>query len=110
MDIMINYWAVIGGAIFLFVMGMIWYGPLFGKLWTKIVGAEHMSREEMAAMQKKMMPMYALQVALGLVTSYVLYTFVHMSGLGVMGDSGSGLVLRCLWLQAQCGIPRMAGR
>jgi hypothetical protein len=84
MDIMINYWAVIGGAIFLFVMGMIWYGPLFGKLWTKIVGAEHMSREEMAAMQKKMMPMYALQVALGLVTSYVLYTFVHMSGLGVM--------------------------
>lgn len=75
---------MLGGAIFLFVMGMIWYGPLFGKMWTKIMGAEHISREEMSAMQKEMTPMYATVFVLGLVTSYVLYTFVHMSGLGVM--------------------------
>jgi hypothetical protein len=81
---MINYWAVLGGAIFLFVMGMIWYGPLFGKVWMKIMGAEHMSKEEMAKMQKQMMPMYALQVLLGLFTSYVMYAFVTMSGMGVM--------------------------
>ncbi len=84
MEVIINYWAVLGGAIFLFVMGMIWYGPLFGKMWTKIMGAEHISREEMSAMQKEMTPMYATVFVLGLVTSYVLYTFVHMSGLGVM--------------------------
>lgn len=83
MDTMINYWAIIGGAIFLFVMGMVWYGPLFGKMWTKIMGAEHMTKEEMSAMQKEMMPMYALQVLLGLFTSYVLYSFVHMSGMGI---------------------------
>jgi hypothetical protein len=83
MDIIINYWAVIGGAIFLFVMGMIWYGPLFGKTWGRLMGAEHISKEEMAKLQKEMMPMYAVQVLLGLVTSYVMYTFVHMSGLGV---------------------------
>jgi hypothetical protein len=83
MDIIVNYWAVLGGAIFLFVMGMIWYGPLFGKMWMKIMGAEHMSKEEMSAMQKQMMPMYVVQVLLGLVTSYVLYAFVHMSGMGI---------------------------
>ncbi len=83
MDTTINYWAVLGGAIFLFIMGMIWYGPLFGKLWRKIVGAEHMSKEEMAKMQKEMMPMYLMTIVLGFITSYVLYTFVHMSGMGI---------------------------
>ena len=83
MDIIINYWAVVGGAVFLFVMGMIWYGPLFGKVWGRIMGAEHMSKEEMAKMQKQMMPMYVAQVLLGFVTSYVLYTFVKMSGMGM---------------------------
>lgn len=83
MDITINYWAVVGGAIFLFVMGMVWYGPLFGKMWMKIMGVEHMSKEEIAKVQKEMMPMYAIQVFLGLVTSYVLYLFVKMSGMGM---------------------------
>jgi hypothetical protein len=84
MDTMINNWAVLGGGIFLFVMGMVWYGPLFGKVWMRIMGAEHMSHEEKAAMQKSMMPMYVVTFILGLVTSYVLYRFVHMSGMGVM--------------------------
>lgn len=76
MQIVVNYWAVFGGAIFLFIMGMMWYGPLFGKVWTKIVGAEHITKEEMARMQKEMIPMYIIQILLGLVTSYVLYHFV----------------------------------
>ncbi len=76
MDIIVNYWAVVGGAIFLFVVGMMWYGPIFGKMWMKIMGVEHMGKEEMAKVQKEMMPMYIIQVLLGLVTSYVLYHFV----------------------------------
>ncbi|MEZ0209027.1 MAG: DUF1761 domain-containing protein [Candidatus Paceibacterota bacterium] len=83
MDIIINYWAVIGGAIFLFVMGMLWYGPLFGKTWMKIVGAPQMSKEEMARLQKEMMPYYGIQFIFTLITSYVLYAFVQMSGMGV---------------------------
>ncbi len=84
MDIIINYWAVLGGAIFLFVVGMIWYGPLFGKKWMKLMGAENMTKEDIAKAQKEMMPMYVIQVLLGLVTSYVLYYFVNMSGMGVV--------------------------
>ena len=82
--IAINYWAILGGAVFLMVMGFVWYGPLFGKVWMKIVGAEHMSKEEMAQMQKQMMPYYAMQFVLALITSYVLYTFAHMSGMGIV--------------------------
>jgi hypothetical protein len=85
MDTMINNWAVLGGAIFLFVMGMVWYGPLFGKVVDEDRGRRaYESGRKRQQCRKSMMPMYALQVALGLVTSYVLYTFVHMSGLGVM--------------------------
>jgi len=83
LDIIVNYWAVAFGAIFLFVMGMLWYGPLFGKTWMKIMGAENMSKEDIAKAQKEMMPMYIIQVLLGLVTSWVLYSFVKMSGMGV---------------------------
>ncbi|MEN9337888.1 MAG: hypothetical protein RIQ41_202 [Candidatus Parcubacteria bacterium] len=83
MDIVINYWAVVGGAIFLFVMGMTWYGPLFGKTWMRIMGVESMSKEEIAKAQKEMMPMYMIQVALGLVTSFVLYYFVQLIGMHV---------------------------
>ncbi len=83
MDIVINYWAVVGGAIFLFVMGMTWYGPLFGKTWMRIMGVESMTKEEIAKAQKEMMPMYMIQVALGLVTSFVLYYFVQLIGMHV---------------------------
>jgi hypothetical protein len=83
MDTIINYWAVVGGAIFLFVMGMTWYGPLFGKTWMRIMGIESMSKEEIARAQKEMMPMYMIQVALGLVTSFVLYYFVQLIGMHV---------------------------
>ena len=83
MDIIVNYWAVLGGAVFLFVMGMIWYGPLFGKVWMKIVDAPNMTKEEMAKMQKEMMPYYAMQLVLALITSYVMYHFAKMSGMGM---------------------------
>jgi hypothetical protein len=83
-NIIINFSAVVGGAIFLFIMGMLWYGPIFGKVWMKIMGVENMSKEEIAKAQKEMMPMYITQVLLGFVTSYVLYIFVKMSGMGIM--------------------------
>jgi hypothetical protein len=98
MEVIINYWAVVGGAIFLFVMGMLWYGPLFGKVWTKIMGAEHITKEQMAEMQKEMMPMYVIQVLLGLVTSFVLYYFVQLIGMHV-----------AFWIWVGFSMPMAAG-
>lgn len=34
----VNYWAVLVSALSAFVVGWIWYGPLFGKTWMKLNG------------------------------------------------------------------------
>ncbi len=34
----INYWAVIVSALASMVLGFLWYGPLFGKMWMKLSG------------------------------------------------------------------------
>ena len=81
--IAINYWAVLLGGIFLVVMGTLWYGPIFGKVWMKIVGAPDMSKEEMKKTQKEMMPYYLVQFLFSLVTSFVLYYFVKLIGFHV---------------------------
>lgn len=80
MDIIINYWAVVGGAIFLFITGAIWYGPIFGKVWMRINGHESMTKEQRDALMKGMTPMYVIQFILSLVTSFVLYYFVQLVG------------------------------
>ena len=34
----INFWAVLVAALASFIVGWLWYGPLFGKLWMKLNG------------------------------------------------------------------------
>ena len=34
----VNYWAVLVAALFTFVLGFLWYGPLFGRTWLRLVG------------------------------------------------------------------------
>ena len=34
----INFWAVLVAALSSFVIGSLWYGPLFGKTWMKLNG------------------------------------------------------------------------
>ena len=34
----INYWAVVVAALSAFVVGWMWYGPLFGKSWMELNG------------------------------------------------------------------------
>lgn len=38
MHITINYWGVIGAAIANVAIGALWYGPVFGKQWRKMMG------------------------------------------------------------------------
>lgn len=83
MEVIVNYWAVLGGVVFLMVMGVVWYGPLFGKMWMKIIGAEKMGSEDMEKTQKEMIPMYIYQVVLSFITSFVLYWFVQLEGMHV---------------------------
>jgi hypothetical protein len=36
----VNWWAVIVAAVATFILGMLWYGPLFGKVWARLSGKD----------------------------------------------------------------------
>ncbi|MBI3341870.1 DUF1761 domain-containing protein, partial [Candidatus Curtissbacteria bacterium] len=38
MEFQINYMAVVAAAVVNMVLGFLWYGPLFGKPWMKMMG------------------------------------------------------------------------
>lgn len=72
----INYWAVLVATIAQFVIGAIWYMPLFGTLWGKIHDFDKLSKTEQKEAQKQMMPLLLVQFLVTLVTTVVLAKFI----------------------------------
>lgn len=97
MEVPINYLAVLVSAIAAVVIGALWYGPVFGKPWMKMMGFD------MAAMKgMKMTPIGAMigGFITSLLMAYVLshiYVFAstYMGTAGVMGGLSSGF---WIWL------------
>src|SRR5262249_12126554 len=94
----INYWAVLVSAIASMVIGSIWYGPLFGKMWMGLVG---LTPEKVAGAKAKGMTASYLVMAVGsLVMAFVLAhsivfgaSYLQISGLnaGLQGAFWSWL-------------------
>ncbi|MSR85497.1 DUF1761 domain-containing protein [Candidatus Uhrbacteria bacterium] len=94
----INYLAVLVCGIVSMVVGSLWYGPLFGKMWMSLMG---MTPEKMEASKKKgMTQSYILMFIGSLVMAYVLAhsvvfgsSYLHMTGAwaGVMAGFWSWL-------------------
>jgi hypothetical protein len=71
----INWLAVIGAAISAFVIGGLWYGPLFGKAWMSTTGK---TPEELA---KRNMPMvFGVSLLLMLIAAVNLEMFIGAEG------------------------------
>ena len=70
----VNWITVVVGAVFNLSLGAAWYGPLFGKLWLKVIG-----RKEDEIQSR--VTMYLLPLLAGLAASYVLA--VMIGGLGI---------------------------
>src|SRR5260221_9354740 len=68
----VNYWAVLAAAVASMVIGSIWYGPLFGKLFMKEKGFDKLSKEKQNEMKKSMGLSYFGQFVASLVMFYVL--------------------------------------
>ena len=85
MEIVINYWAVLGATVVSVVLGALWYGPLFGKKWIALSG---LTQESLDAQKKKgMAKSYFFMIVGSFVMSYVLAhalifasTFTQTSG------------------------------
>lgn len=98
----INYWAVLACGVSSMVVGYIWYGPLFGKLWLQVVGATPKDLKARKEMQAKAGPLYLVQFLLTLFQAYVLAHYI----LGWKEASG---IENSLWIWAAFVIPTVAG-
>ncbi len=67
---MVNFFTVLALAVGFMVLGFVWYGPLFGKIWMRIIAADTgmISPEQKKEMQKKMGPVYLLNFVLVIIT------------------------------------------
>lgn len=70
----LNYGAILVSALAAMVIGGVWYGPLFGKLWMKLVGISQSQIDEMK--KKGMAKSYILNFVGYLVMAYVLSYFI----------------------------------
>ncbi len=68
----VNYWAVLAAAVSNMIIGALWYGPVFGKPWKKIMG---FTDEAM-----KSMPLTAIQaMVLGFIATLIMAcVFAHV--------------------------------
>jgi hypothetical protein len=96
----VNLLGVLAGAVVAMVIGGLWYGPLFGKMWTAEM---HFTPESMAeAKARGMTKLYVGQFVFSLVGAYVLAHFMIL--LGVTTVSGVCSLAFWLWLGFQVPI------
>jgi len=94
MDISINYFAVLTAAIANMGLGFLWYGPIFGKLWIKLMG---FSEEKIAAAKSKgMTKKYSLMIISTLVMVFVLAHFAK--AWNAQGIQGAFELAFWIWL------------
>ena len=70
----VNYLAVLVAAIVGMVLGFLWYGPIFGNIWMKLMNIDKKKMEEMK--KKGVGKSYFVTFIAGLVMAYVLSHFV----------------------------------
>ncbi len=102
LELPINYSAVCVAGLVAFVLGFLFHGPLFGKLWMKLAGIKEPTAEEMSAARKTMWKPVLANLAVNILMSYILavvYTLAASSAL--VTSSGMALGIYCaavLWL------------
>lgn len=77
----VNLVGVFVAAIASMVVGFLWYGPLFGKPWMKLMGMKSPPK-----MDSKMQKTYAMSFVGSIVTAYVLSVFAGLMGAKTVVD------------------------
>lgn len=76
---MINIWAVLLAAIAQFVVGAIWYTPVFGRIWAKIHSFDKLKPATQNEMRKQMGPLLVAQFLASFVLAYVLAMLLKLA-------------------------------
>jgi len=72
----IHYPIILTCGLLAMALGAVWYGPLFGKRWMRIIGATEIDVLRRKEMQKRAIPLYIIQFVLALFQAYVLFHFI----------------------------------
>ena len=94
MDIQINYWAVLVAGVSNMILGALWYGPLFGKIWMRLMGLSDERLNELKV--RGMGKLYAMAFVMALVMAYVLAHFANVWP--TSGVSGAFQLAFWIWL------------
>ena len=73
----VNWLAVVVGAAINMVIGFLWYGPLFGKLWTGMMEKTGWKRDQ----ARGNLVLYLLNLVVAFVASYVLALILRKFGI-----------------------------
>lgn len=96
MAIPINWWALLVTTIVSFVLGFLWFGPLFGKIWMKTIGVT-MPETITPEMKKGMMIGYFWVLVTAFITNFVLLHNITF-GIAALGFGGIAAGLQAgLW-------------
>lgn len=68
----VNYVAVLVAALADFVIGAIWYMPIFGKIWGEMHGFDKLSKKEQDEARKGMAPFMVIQFVITVITVWAL--------------------------------------
>ena len=93
-----NIWAVVGAALASFLVGGIWYGPLFGRAW---MSAFNLSEEDLAS--RSVARTFGLSLLLALVAACNLELFVGAQGTLSFGLT-AGFLAGAGWVATLLGI------
>ena len=80
----VNFWAVLVAAIASMVVGFIWYGPLFGKSWMKLMNIDMNKTKDK---KKGMGKMYFITFIASLITGYVLAHIISYTQSTTVSDA-----------------------
>lgn len=90
----VNWLGVLGATVVSFIIGFLWYGPLFGKQWLKLskIPASEIAKAKQKSMAKPMI----LNFIGTLITAFVFAQLINLLG---VSTAGQGAVLGFwLWL------------
>lgn len=84
MEIIINYWAILVAIICNFVLGWLWYGPLFGKIWAKEMKRDKSELPDKKTMIKGMFFMIMGNFLTAFVLSHDIFVWLKFPGMSQM--------------------------
>ena len=95
-EVILNWWAILVATIASFILGALWYGPVFGKYWMKLMNFDKNSTKKMKLTGTQAM---GIGFVITIISVYILAHFVDY--LEVTSIAGAAQLAFWLWLGIQ---------